>query len=156
MPDPTLQTKLRGLILSAADLRTLSDWPGALIEDYLNILDNLTLIADEIDTKAGYAEPQSVTISGGIITLTGDYPFRLLTVDTEGAAATDDLDSISGGTVGERVILQSTDNARTVVVKDGTGFPMQADFSLNNTTDKIEFLMIADGIWHELSRRSSG
>ena len=156
MVSPTTIEQLRGLILSAADLQVLSDWPAALIEDYLNIVDNLNFLSNSIDTKAGYAEFQSVTISGGVITLDGEYPFRILTVDTEGGAATDDLDSISGGTNGERVILQSADNARTVVIKDGAGLLLQADFSLNNTADKIELLKIADGIWHELTRASNG
>lgn len=156
MPDPTLVSQLRGLILSAADLRALSDWPGALIEDYLNILDNLTLLSDSIDTKAGYAEFQSVTISGGVITLDGEYPFRVLTVDTEGGAATDDLDSISGGTDGERVILQSTDNSRTVIIKDGAGLLLQANFSLNHTNDCMELLRISDGVWKEVNRASNG
>jgi len=45
---------LRGLILTAADLRQLQpDWPSALIEDYLNILNNLILLADVSDTKSG-------------------------------------------------------------------------------------------------------
>jgi len=156
MPTPTLTSQLSGLLLSAADIKVLTNWPHAMIEDYLNILDNLTTLANNIDLKAGYAEAQDVTISGGVITLSGEYPFRLLTVDTEGSAATDDLDSISGGTDGEIVILQCADDARNVVVKDGTGFPIQADFTLNSTLDKIKFIRISDGVWHELSRRSSG
>ena len=156
MVSPTTIEQLRGLILSAADLHVLSDWPEALIEDYLNIFDNIIFLSDSIDTKGGYAEFQSVTISSGIITLDGEYPFRLLTVDTESGAVTDDLDSISGGTNGERVILQSADNSRTVVVKDGVGLiTAGSGFSLNFTTDKIEFIRISSGVWHELSRTSS-
>jgi len=45
---------LRGLILSAIELRTMHpDWTDAMIEDYLNIFNNLTLLADEVDTKSG-------------------------------------------------------------------------------------------------------
>ena len=51
MPDPTTIERLKGLILSAKDLRELTDWPGALIEDYLNILDNLILLADTLDVE---------------------------------------------------------------------------------------------------------
>lgn len=155
MPTPTTVEQLQGLILSAADLRELSDWPSALIEDYLNILDNIAFLSNSIDSS-GYAVFQNVTISGGSITLTGEYPFRILTVDTEGGAATDDLDSISGGNNGERVILQSADSSRTVIVKKGTGFLSQADFSLNHTNDGIEFLRISDGVWKENSRASNG
>lgn len=46
---------LRGLILSALELRQLHpEWSDAMIEDYLNILDNLYTLADEIDIKAPF------------------------------------------------------------------------------------------------------
>lgn len=51
MPDPTTIERLKGLILSAQDLRELTDWPGAVIEDYLNILDNLIMIANLLDVE---------------------------------------------------------------------------------------------------------
>jgi len=49
MPDPTTIERLRGLRLSANDLKSLTDWPDALVEDYLIILDNLTAIAEVLD-----------------------------------------------------------------------------------------------------------
>ena len=51
MPDPTTIERLRGLVLSANDLRVLIDWPDALIEDYLNIVDNLILLANILDVE---------------------------------------------------------------------------------------------------------
>jgi len=51
MPDPTTIQRLRGLVLSANDLKTLTDWPDALIEDYLSIIDGLALLADLVDTN---------------------------------------------------------------------------------------------------------
>ena len=51
MAEISTAQRLRGLILSAADLQRLTDWPDALIEDYLNILDNLITLANEVDTK---------------------------------------------------------------------------------------------------------
>lgn len=51
MPDPKTIEHLRGLMLSANDLRALTDWPDALIEDYLNILDNLILLANTLDVE---------------------------------------------------------------------------------------------------------
>lgn len=51
MPDPTTKERLKGLILSAKDLRELTDWPGSLIEDYLTILDNLITLATTIDVE---------------------------------------------------------------------------------------------------------
>lgn len=51
MPDPSTSEQLKGLYLSAADLRSLTDWPEALIEDYLNLLENIVLLGEEIDTN---------------------------------------------------------------------------------------------------------
>ena len=51
MPDPKTIELLRGLVLSANDLKGLTDWPDALVEDYLNILDNLILLANTIDVE---------------------------------------------------------------------------------------------------------
>ena len=51
MPDPKTIELLRGLVLSASDLRALTDWPEALIEDYLNIVDNLILLANTLDVE---------------------------------------------------------------------------------------------------------
>ena len=42
---------LRGLVLSASELKEMTDWPEALIEDYLNIIDNLINVAGAVDEK---------------------------------------------------------------------------------------------------------
>ena len=51
MPDPTTIELLRGLVLSANDLKSLTDWPDVLVEDYLNIVDNLITIANLLDIE---------------------------------------------------------------------------------------------------------
>jgi hypothetical protein len=51
MPDPATEERLRGLILSAQDLRALTEWPDPLIEDYLNIIDNFITIAGLLDIE---------------------------------------------------------------------------------------------------------
>jgi hypothetical protein len=58
------------------------------------------------------------TISSGAFTIAapGLYP-----VETEGAAATDDLDTISGGTTGDIICLMAYNTAHTVILKHGTG-----------------------------------
>ena len=96
------------------------------------------------------------TIASGVITLDGYNAIRFVTVDTEATGATDDLDTISGGHKSEIVILQAADDARTVVVKDGTNIKLQADFSLNNTQDKLFLGCVSPGVYHEISRASSG
>lgn len=49
MVDPATKTLFKGLILSANDLHQLTDWPSALVEDYLNILNNLITLSDTLD-----------------------------------------------------------------------------------------------------------
>ena len=49
MPNTKTIERLRGLVLSADDIKILSTWPDPLMEDYLNIYDNLVTIAKVID-----------------------------------------------------------------------------------------------------------
>lgn len=51
MPDPKTAQRLRGLILSASELKAMTGWPDALVEDYLNLLDNLIIISDLLDIE---------------------------------------------------------------------------------------------------------
>ena len=52
MPDPPTIQRLRGLVLSAVDLHNMNpDWTDAMVEDYLNILDNIITLAELIDTE---------------------------------------------------------------------------------------------------------
>jgi hypothetical protein len=95
-----------------------------------------------------------LTIATGAITATGSYH----SVDTEADAASDDLDTINGGTDGMRLVLRASDSGRTVVVKDGTGnIQCGGDFSLDNIQDTIE--LIYDGVqtaWLEIGRSDNG
>jgi hypothetical protein len=59
------------------------------------------------------ATPTEKTIATGAITITGNFH----SVDTEADAASDDLDSIAGGTVGQVVVLKAEHDARSVVLK---------------------------------------
>lgn len=96
--------------------------------------------------------PRTRTISGGIIAALD----CLHVVDTEGAAASDDLDSMTGGTADDVAILMPANTARTVVIKHGTG---SDEFLLQNgldfTMDSTECAMICryDGTnWVEIAR----
>lgn len=98
----------------------------------------------------------STTIAAGAVTAPSSY-FR---IDTEAAAATDDLNTITAPLIsGVVVIMQSYDNARAVVVKHNTGNMLLnggADFTLNNTADKI--CLIYDSVtvkWTELFRSNN-
>jgi hypothetical protein len=54
----------------------------------------------------------TLTISGGVVTATGNRHL----VDTQGAAATDDLDTINGGAAGHVLFLRIAADARNVVI----------------------------------------
>lgn len=93
------------------------------------------------------------TIAAGVITCTGAVD---IAVDTEGAAASDDLDTINGTVAGQLVILRAVSSARTVVVKDSTGnIRLAGDFSLDNSDDRI--VLRSDGTnLRELARSDIG
>lgn len=80
----------------------------------------------------------ALTIATGVVTLTNNSSSYVL--DTEGAAATDDLDTISGGQDGQIIILNSANAARNAVVKHNTGNiynPNGFDITLDLTTDFV-------------------
>jgi len=95
----------------------------------------------------------TATISGGAITYTGAY----MVIDTEGGAATDDLDTINGGQDGDIVIIRTTNNARDITVKHGTGNiilkPLEEDVFLDFENDRIvlQYKQSNNG-WEEVSR----
>lgn len=84
--------------------------------------------------SAGAAQP--ITIAAGAITLSQNFSYFVL--DTESAAASDDLDTINGGNVGDIIFIEAANAARTVVIKDGTGNIKtngSVDLSLDNSDD---------------------
>lgn len=83
-----------------------------------------------------------LTIASGSITTTGSNH----SVDTEGDAATDDLDTIVAGSDGQLLLLTIADDARDVVVKHGTGnivTPNGEDITIDTTAQKL--LLSYDG-----------
>ena len=60
---------------------------------------------------------QSLTIATGAVTATYSY----IVVDTEGAAATDDLTTINGGSDGDVLYIRSANAGRVVTLKSGVG-----------------------------------
>ena len=96
----------------------------------------------------------SLTIAAGVITVTSQFH----RVDTEASAASDDLDTINGGTTGQMLTLTANNTARDVVCKDGTGnLKLAGDFTLNNTEDTITLIYSgAASAWKELCRSDNG
>lgn len=69
----------------------------------------VSLAADGDLTLAGVS---TLTIAGGVITITGNRHL----VDTESAAASDNLDTINGGAAGLITLLRIADDGRNVVI----------------------------------------
>lgn len=101
-----------------------------------------------LDGKIRANAPTELTISGGVITVTGSYHL----VDTEGEAPADDLVTINGGVDGQLLILRAVDSARDVTVKStGNILPRVADrvMGLNSYTTVLLYDVIL-GKWLEL------
>lgn len=110
-----------------------------------------SLYGSRINSVMGVETGYSETIAAGVITVETSF----VSVDTEAAAATDDLDTINGLYAGSILILKATSSARDVVVKDGTGnIRCAGDFTMDNTDDRI--VLMSDGTnWLELARSNN-
>ena len=93
------------------------------------------------------------TINQGAITI--DRAHSVYEVDTEGGAASDDLDFIYGGVEGDVIFITAANSARDVVCKDGTGnLKLPADMTLDNVED-IEELYCNGTDWLEVTASSN-
>lgn len=92
-----------------------------------------------------------LTIASGAVTATGNYH----QIDTEAAAASDDLDTINwSGADGALLVVRAKNSTRDVVAKDGTGnLNLAGDFTMDHSRDTLTLLWVA-GIsgWIEISR----
>lgn len=89
-----------------------------------------------------------LTIASGAVTRTQTYH----TLDTEGDAGTDDLDTINGGANGDILILRPVSPDRTIVAKDGTGnLSLAGDFTMDDNDDTL-VVILAGSLWLEISR----
>lgn len=111
----------------------------------------------QLSNSSGFISvgPQStaLVISSGSITPTAGFH----EVDTESAAASDDLDTIvtTGIPDGSLLVLQAESSARTVVVKDSTGnLRLGGDFDLNHAEDTILLIKVGT-VWYELASTSN-
>lgn len=106
---------------------------------YFNINDGVDIVClnpSSLPLLSGSAT--ALTIATGAVTLINNSSSYVL--DTEGAAATDDLDTISGGQDGQIIILNSANASRNVVVKHNTGNiynPNAFNITLDLTTDLV-------------------
>lgn len=91
-------------------------------------------------------------IASGVITIPPGV--TVVTVDTEGAAAADDLDTIEGGVTGQIIVVHSTVSfTRVVTLKDTTGnLRLAGDMVLNSVLDNVTLYLQGSNTWVELSR----
>jgi len=94
----------------------------------------------------------TLTIASGSITPT--HTFHL--VDTEGAAATDDLTTIAvtNGVTGDILVLRPASGARDVVVKDGSPIRCAGDFTMDSGDDTFTCVQ-SSGVFFELARSNN-
>ena len=103
----------------------------------------------------GATTRQAKTIAAGAITV--DATSSYLSIATEGGAASDDLDIINGGEIGDILIVTAFSGSATVVMKDGTGnLRLAGDFSLDNSDDTITLMKNVSGNWVEVCRSDNG
>ena len=100
-----------------------------------------------------FSADSELTISSGAVTATKNYH----TLDTEGGAGTDDLDTINGGSDGQLLILRDDSDSRDVTAKDGTGnLALEGDFTFTNSLDTLTLLYCAGkSKWLEISRSNN-
>lgn len=108
----------------------------ALLDEQLR--DNLNFLKVNIALEAA----SELTIVTGEVTKTQSHH----KIDTQDDDPSDDLDTINGGAEGEVLLIRAADDARTVVVKHGTGNiinPNGLDSTLDDGDDYL--LLINDG-----------
>ena len=136
-----------GFITNGSDIRLRYDTSNtAFIPSGYGIPDDL-LITGKVNTQ-----PNSATISSGAIAYTGAY----MVVDTEGGASSDTLDTISGGTAGDRLLLRGATVNQDIIISDNTG-NIQTNNSVNFTLepiygDSVEFFYNGSD-WVQTTRR---
>jgi hypothetical protein len=116
----------------------------------------LTNVAQSVTAATTFAGPfvlnrTDVVISGDAITVDGNY----MRVDTEGGAATDNLQTISGGLANQIIVIQTLNTSRDVTVKHGTGnifLHGGVDFALTGTRDKLLLICHGGTEWNEIGR----
>lgn len=146
-------TSTHGLLIAAGAVSTATAAYGLTVNAPTGATNNYAAQFLGAPTVFGgpiRASRTSNTISGGVITVTSSY----VEVDTEAAAATDDLDTINGGDIGDILILEAANDARDVVVKNGTGniyLSSAADKTLDDGKDKLMLIRHSSTEWHQIS-----
>jgi len=106
-------------------------------------------VSGGLTTLGSFSE---LTIASGGITVTSSVH----TVDTQGDASSDNLNTINGGSTGSILYLTTADSSRDVTLKDDSdNLRLAGDCTLASSNDSIT--LIKNGsIWREISRSTNG
>ena len=90
-----------------------------------------------------------LTLSGGAVTAVQSVH----TIDTEADAASDYLDTISGGTAGDVIFIRPAHTDRTVIVTDAGNIILANDIDFTmDSSDHVMQLLFDGSNWREVSR----
>jgi len=97
-----------------------------------------------------WGSPISTTISGGILNLTksGSY------IVSPESGSSDDLDKITGLSVGDEVIL-SPENGKTIVIKNGTYLQIRIDFTMDSQYDNMKLFCVGSNVCKQSGRNGN-
>ena len=158
----TERTKLSGIETGAdvTDATNVNAAGAVMLSDASIAFDTLTektgnagVNVETVNLKDGhinelkkliFKDSTELTIASGVITVTQTRH----NVDTEGNAGTDNLVTINGGEAGQMLILTTTDSARDVTLKHGTGNILISggDYTLDSAY-KMIILVYSGGYW---------
>ena len=119
-----VQNKLRGLVLSAAEIREMTkrssdtSWPDALIEDYLTQLENSVIVAETIDKISSGVILNITNVTGTPYTILSTDAILLVDASIENMTLT--LPT-SIGIEGKTYIIEKIDSTTNIVTVDGSG-----------------------------------
>jgi len=89
--------------------------------------------------------------STGVLT----YNYTYMKVDTFNGEPSDQITDITGGVIGDMLILQSDSSSRDITVVDGGNIKSAGNFILSNVADKIVLIKATSTEWHEISRSNN-
>ena len=139
---------VRGLSNKELHLGANNDTSVKIATSGLVTFEDGITVSGGITTLGGFTE---LTVASGGITVTSS----IHSVDTEGDAASDNLNTINGGSTGSILILSSADSSRDVTLKDDSdNLKLNGDCVLGSWTSTIT-LVKNGSVWRELSRSSN-
>ena len=136
-------------------INTLATNPAAIYLDpaALNILIDSNNIVSPVTLQ--YPVTNVIVISSDSITITTSKSTVYQLVDTEGAAATDNLSTINGGIEGQIICFSTSSASRDVTFEDGTGnLRLSGDFTSDHNEDVITLIRRGSN-WFEIARSNN-